>query len=43
MSAHGVMNLINELEESDKIRGLSSVLSLSATSLINSIIQENEC
>ena len=29
MSAHVILNLLNELEKSDKIRGLSSMLSLS--------------
>ena len=28
MSAHVLLNLLNELGESDKIRGLSSILSL---------------
>ena len=37
MSAHVLFNLLNELR---KMRGLSSILSLFATSLINSIIQE---
>ena len=39
MSAHG-LNLLNELGKRDKMRGLPSILSLFATSLINSIIQE---
>ena len=43
MSAHVSLNLLNELEKSDKMRGLSSILSLFATGLINSIIQEHEC
>ena len=43
MSAHGLLNLLNELGKRDKMRGLSSILSLLATSLINSIIQEHEC
>ena len=38
MSAHVLLNLLNDLGESDKKRGLSL-----ATSLINLIIQEHEC
>ena len=40
MSVHVLLNLLNEL---DKMRGLPSILSLFATSLINSIIQEHVC
>ena len=43
ISAHVLFNLLNELKKRDKIRGLPSILSLFATSLINSIIQEQEC
>ena len=43
MSAHVLLNLFNELGKIDKMRGFPSILSFSATSLINSIIQENEC
>ena len=44
MSAHFLLNLLNELGKRDKMRGLPSILSLFfATSLINSIIQEHEC
>ena len=43
MSAHVLLNLSNELRKRDKMRGLPSILSLFATSLINSIIQEHEC
>ena len=43
MSAHVFLNLLNELGKRDKMRGLLSILSLFATSLINSIIQEHEC
>ena len=43
MSAHVLLNLFNELGKRDKMRGLPSILSLFATSLINSIIQEHEC
>ena len=35
MSAHVLLNLLNELRKRDKMRGL--------TSLINSIIQEHKC
>ena len=35
MSAHVLLNLLNKLEKRDKMRGLSSILSLIATSLIN--------
>ena len=37
MSAHVIVNLLNELGKRDKMRGLPT------TSLINSIIQEHEC
>ena len=43
MSAHVLLNLLNELGKRDKMRSLSSILSLFATSLINSMIQEHEC
>ena len=44
MSAHVLLNLLNELGKRDKMRGLPSILSLFfATSLINSIRQEHEC
>ena len=43
MSAHVLLNLLNELEKTDKMRGLLSILFFFATSLINSIIQEHEC
>ena len=36
MSAHVLLNLLNELGKRDKMRGF-------ATSLINSILQEHEC
>ena len=43
MSAHVLLNLLNELRKTDKMQGLPSILSLFfATSLINSIIQEHE-
>ena len=46
MSAHVLLNLLNELEKKDKMRGLSSIFFFFfffATSLIDSIIQEHEC
>ena len=45
MSAHVLLNSLNELGKSDKMRGLPSILSFFffATRLINSIIQEHEC
>ena len=43
MSAHVLLNLLNGLGNRDKMRGLPSILSLFPTSLINSIIQEQEC
>ena len=43
MSAHVLLNLLNELGKREKMRGLPSILSLFfATSLINSIIQEHK-
>ena len=42
MSAHILLNLLNESGKRDKMRGLPSILYLFATSLINSIIQEHE-
>ena len=43
MSAHVLLNLLNELRKRDKMRGLPCILSFFATSLINSIMQEHEC
>ena len=43
MSAHVLLILLNEFGKRDQMRGLPSNLSLFATSLINSIIQEHEC
>ena len=43
MSAHVLLNLLNELGKRDKMRGLPNILSLFRKSLINSIIQEHEC
>ena len=41
MSAHVLLNLLNELGKRDKMRGPFYLFF--ATSLINSIIQEHEC
>ena len=42
MSAHVLLNILNELGEIDKMRGLPSISSLYEMGLINSIIQEHE-
>ena len=42
MSAHVLLNLINKFSKTDRMRGLSSILSLFATSLIDSIMQQHE-
>ena len=43
MSAHVLLNLLNELGKRDKNARLEHFISFFATSLINSIIQEHEC
>ena len=43
MSAHVLLNLLNELRKQDKMRGLPSIYISFFASLINSIIQEHEC
>ena len=43
MSAHCLLNLLNELGKSDKMRGLPSILSLFRNEFNNYIIQEHEC
>ena len=43
MNTYVLLNLLNELGKRDLMRGLSSILSLSATSLNKLIIQEHEC
>ena len=43
MIAHVLLNLLNEFGKREKMQGMPSILSLFATSLINSIIQEHEC
>ena len=42
MSAHVLLNLLNELRKRDIMRGLLSIHHIFATSLINSIIQEHD-
>ena len=43
MSAHVLLNLLNELRKRDKMRGFPRILSLFPMSLINSIIQGYKC
>ena len=43
MSAHNLLNLLNELGKRDKMRGLPIILSLLRSEFNNSIIQEHEC
>ena len=43
MSAHVVLNLLNELGKSNKMRGLPSILLLFRIEFNNSIIQKHEC
>ena len=43
MSAHVLLNLLNELRKRDKMRGLLSILSLFAKRLISLILQEHGC
>ena len=43
MSAHVLLNLLNEMGKSDKIRDLPSKYCIFAKSLINAIMQEHEC
>ena len=43
ISAHVLLNLLNELGKRDTMRGLPSIFSFFPTRLINSIIQEHEC
>ena len=42
MSAHVLLNLLNQLRKRDKMRGLQSILSLFHNEYYNSIIQEHE-
>ena len=43
MSAHVLLNLLNELEKRDEMRGLPSIISLFRNEFINSIIREHAC
>ena len=43
MSAHVLFNLLNELGKRDNFKACRAFYLFSATSLINSIIQEHEC
>ena len=43
MSAHVLLNSLNELGKRDKIRACRAFYLFLTTSLINSIIQEHEC
>ena len=43
MSAHVLLNLLNELGKRDKLEACRAFYLFFATSLINSIIQEPEC
>ena len=43
MSTHVLLNLLKELGKRDEMRGLPSIYLFFATSLINIIIQEQEC
>ena len=42
MSAHILLNLLNELGKRDKMQGLPTIVSLFRNDLINSIIQQQE-
>ena len=43
MSAHVLLNLLNELGKSDKCKACRTIYRFFATNLINSIILEHEC
>ena len=43
MSAHVLLNLLNELRKRNKMRGLQSILLLFRNEFNNLIIQEHEC
>ena len=43
MSTHVLLNLLNKLRKSDKCEACRAIYRFFATSLINSIIQEQEC
>ena len=43
MSPHVLLNVLNEFRKSNNMQGLPGILSLFATSLIDSIIQGHKC
>ena len=43
MSAHVLLNVLNELKKAIKCEACQALYHFFATSLINSIIQEHEC
>ena len=43
MSAHVLLNLLNGLGKTDRMRGLPSILSLFLNEINKFIIQEHEC
>ena len=43
ISAHVLFYLLNKFRKKDKMRGLPSILSFSAASIINSIIRVHKC
>ena len=43
MSAHVLLNLLNDLEKKIRCEALPSILSVFPTELINSMMQEHEC
>ena len=43
MSAHVLLNLLNEMGKKIRCEAVLSILSVSPISLVNSIIQEHEC
>ena len=43
MSAHVLLNVLNELRKRDKMRGCRTFYLFFSTSIINSIIQEHGC
>ena len=43
MSAHVLLNLLNELGKRDKLQACQSLYLFFATSFINSIIQDYDC
>ena len=43
MSAHVLLNVLNDLGKKIRCKAMPSMLSVFPTSLINSVIQEHEC